>query len=168
MRRRHHLQRRVSELPRHGACAFFVIFAAVSSTSAQVRAPDSTMCYVIAVGDIPEHSPFAYKSHQLPDTIVLQPDTVSGLGKQWSWRILSPQLSRFANSSPRFGPMWRMSAADSITVVWSNGFSGIRLKLQVRRDRVYGIAQAFTDVMESEDPDPTVPIRGARVPCPHE
>lgn len=62
---------------------------------------------------------------------------------------------------------WAAVGVDSITVLWSTGFVGVELRMQVRGDRLTGIARAFHDgLMEGKPPDPVAPIAARRVPCP--
>jgi hypothetical protein len=62
---------------------------------------------------------------------------------------------------------WERIAPDSIALTWGSGFSGTRMRLQVRGDTLDGTAIGFTDTWTEGQPAPVpLPVEGFRVPCP--
>lgn len=61
-------------------------------------------------------------------------------------------------------PWWRLRPSDSLEVIWSTGFSGVRLAFRVRGDSLVGRAQAFTDVRGQ--PQPSAAAVAKRRSCP--
>lgn len=61
-------------------------------------------------------------------------------------------------------PTWTPLAADSLTVVWFNGYALGSLRMRAFGDSVEGVAHTRSDVRTGY-PDPTASVRGKRVPC---
>jgi len=61
-------------------------------------------------------------------------------------------------------PRWWRARANSVYVVWSNGFDGVELKLRARGRSLRGTAQAFAGANRRQRPQATV--FAARVRCP--
>jgi hypothetical protein len=90
-------------------------------------------------------------------------------------RLAGPIPDRCAVRPAALGPRapkvaaWAAVGADSAMVLWSDGFGGVELRVQVRGDSLAGIARTFHDGHSTgEPPDPTAPVTARRVPCPPE
>jgi len=59
---------------------------------------------------------------------------------------------------------WLRTGEDAVHVVWTGGFSGVRLGLRETEDGLRGTAEAFTDVAGVERP--TAEVRLRPVDCP--
>jgi len=63
--------------------------------------------------------------------------------------------------------VWNPLAPDSIRIVWSDGYVGVRLELRARGDTLIGRAMPFQDAVFTGDPPPPVASAVAiRTPCP--
>jgi hypothetical protein len=66
----------------------------------------------------------------------------------------------------RMAASWAPLPHDSISLFWSTGFIGVRLRLAARGDSLVGLATAFRDAHAPGDPpDPTAPVAAIRTPC---
>ena len=62
---------------------------------------------------------------------------------------------------------WRVTARDSLRVVWSTGFVGVSLRLIAHKDSLRGIATTFHDAHYSDEPpDPSAAALAVRERCP--
>ncbi len=62
---------------------------------------------------------------------------------------------------------WAVLSQDSIGIIWSDGFVGVRLRLAARGDSMVGLATTFHDAhIIGEPPDPSAPAVAVRAPCP--
>ncbi len=60
---------------------------------------------------------------------------------------------------------WARVGPDSITIVWSNGFGGLVVRLGIHGKTMRGTATTFSDVVTGA-PDPTADVIATRIPCP--
>jgi hypothetical protein len=58
---------------------------------------------------------------------------------------------------------WQPTGTDSVRLIWSTGFVGVRLQLRVSGDTLAGVATTFTDRIMS--PAPTARVVAVRTPC---
>ena len=66
----------------------------------------------------------------------------------------------------RMAASWAPLPHDSISLFWSTGFIGVRLRLAARGDSLVGTATAFHDAhFVGEPPDPSAPVVATRIPC---
>jgi len=83
-------------------------------------------------------------------------------------------LQEFPTARPLLGPEEELSSAgwhsihpDSIRVIWTNGFVGVVLQLQVAADSLSGQAVAFSDAIDVDSPGwPTSSVVARRIACP--
>ena len=59
---------------------------------------------------------------------------------------------------------WKRDPADSIQIIFSNGFSAAGLEVVLSADSLNGRATWYSDVV-SDGPPPSAAARGNRVPC---
>ena len=59
---------------------------------------------------------------------------------------------------------WQRVDSDSVRVVWTNGFAGVRLHLQLAADSLRGTARTFTDVVGGP-PAPQAEAVARRTAC---
>lgn len=77
---------------------------------------------------------------------------------------LRPNVAAIAATRRPWDPSWTRTAPDSVRLVWTTGFSGVILDLEVRSDSLFGMATARYDVV-----GPAVPranVTGWRISCP--
>lgn len=69
-------------------------------------------------------------------------------------------------SRSRMPASWRYVGTDSVAIVWSTGFTGVDLRLQIVRDTLRGQARTFHDAhVEGEPPDPRTSAVAVRSRC---
>ena len=91
---------------------------------------------------------------------------LASLWGQWrdSWfkQVVATNRAREVSRGPgSWGPVKKR--ADSIDVVWSDGFSGVGVRLAIKGDTLHGLARTFVDVEPAVDD--TATITAIRVPC---
>lgn len=80
--------------------------------------------------------------------------------EQRSYRVLPANGASMYVDGPGF---WSpISGVDSLSIVWTNGFSGVRLKLGVSGDTLRGVAETFWDFGRTPQ---TALMTGVHVPC---
>jgi hypothetical protein len=115
-----------------------------------------TGCYGLALGEWnPRPIGGNERYHRPPqavrlDTILLERDTTRF--------VLLPH-----SETSTFAPGWNRSR-DSLTLSWSNGFSGVYLRLAIGKDTLRGTAHGFTDYIDGK-PTPAAPVVLSRLPC---
>lgn len=112
-------------------------------------------CYTLSVG--PWSLPRV--SLRVPGFVQLRADTATDrVG------MLSPDLMR---SSPRKSfpgtPRWEREGDDVVTLIWSDGFTGVTLPLRIQGDTLRGIAHSVSDDMSA--PTASAVVTGVRVEC---
>ena len=64
---------------------------------------------------------------------------------------------------------WELVGSDSVSVIWSTGWAGVMLRLQVVGDSLRGTARPFDDTYAVGDPpDPEAGVLAIRTTCPVE
>ena len=138
-----------------------MVLGVILLLAARLDVADSgAVCYALRVE--PWSLP-GYATLRLPDTVRLSRGPTAHGG------ALRPELGRGAvfggQGRPFPGtPNWRRAGADSLTLRWSDGFTGVVLRARVRGDSLSGRAETFTDVRGS--PQASAAVSGGRAACP--
>lgn len=77
---------------------------------------------------------------------------------------LRPNVAAISATRRPWDPSWTRSASDSLRLLWTTGFSGVMLDLEMRDDSLFGMATARYDVVGP--PLPRARVTGWRVSCP--
>lgn len=118
-------------------------------------------CYVVQVGEwnpplLEEDEPY----QTLPDTVRLSLEVGEGSPFEEGKRLVRPVIPTGRTPSA----YWSQESNDSVHVVWTNGFSGVRLHLEaIKGGELSGVAEAFTDVMGRPVPKSEVVLQPT--PC---
>ena len=122
---------------------------------------DRAGCYALRLGrwsgPLPTNSP---EAHTPPSRFRL--DTVA---------VQTRPRSRFAVEPDQLVPgrmvaSWIPMSKDSISMFWSTGFIGVRLRFVARGDSLVGVATAFRDAHAPGDPpDPSASVIATRINC---
>ena len=118
----------------------------------------SDSCYALAVG--PWSGPFPSgwpEIHQPPDTFAITSHSSS-----WDHAYFEVRPGLPVLKGKGFA-MWKPISADSLTITWSSGFSGVSLAVVVHSDTLVGVATAFYDVIGPTEPQ--APVKAARIAC---
>lgn len=125
------------------------------------RSPVANACYELQVGawmpslDIRGDTIFAIP----PRTIQFSPLQFEYSGDQQAFKVLP---IRGAESVHSLSYWSSVAGSDSVIVGWSNGFSGLSMRLLAKRDSLQGIAETFWDFPR---PTQTAMVTGSRISC---
>ena len=121
-------------------------------------------CYELQLGS---WTPLKEPIHVPPRVIRLDSGQlwIPGLAGRPAPDIPSINAARARGGGRDVFQWWRRVEPDSLEILWSSGYEGTRLLLQVRGDSVSGRAVAFVH-HGWKPPFPTAPVSGWRVPCP--
>lgn len=130
------------------------------STNEALRMRDSVAsvagCYTLRMSawSIP------HISVRLPGVIQLKADSAVG-----SEGALSPDLDRGSvKHRPMPGyPQWKRVGTDVVVLGWSDGFSGVTARMQIRGDTLRGVARTFSD--DQSAPSAAAGVNAMRVSC---
>jgi len=98
-----------------------------------------------------------------PKTVRFSRVTSFGFGSyngQLSFRVLPANGARMSVHGPGFWTPIR--GTDSVSMVWTTGFSGLTMKLAAAGDTLRGVAETFWDFPR---PEQTSRVTGIRMPC---
>lgn len=147
-------------------CHIIVIAAVVVSPScAQTESLDYRRlagCYALSVGrwSVPLGRDSAY--HLIPRTIRMDTAPTGRGGLALSPDIVYPAASRRFPGTPYWGIV-----ADTVRLVWSNGFSSTHVRLRLRDGDLEGEVVTQSDAHpRHEPPRPRATVRARRIPCP--
>lgn len=129
-----------------------------TSASAQVveLAENLSGCYDLTLGEWDPALHPGNVTRQTPPGVFLLSPEMSEVNR----RVVHPLIPHGMRPTAR----WEVSADDSVHVVWSNGFSGARLRMQASGDSLVGTAVAVTDMIGR--PVPTTEALARPVSCP--
>ena len=117
-------------------------------------------CYNLIVGDWNYPRRVALAFHALPQLVRLDTTVASRGG-----RVLTPNISYPFPRPFRGLPSWDISA-DTVTMIWSDGFSPTFVRLGRVGDHLEGWVEARSDAIPSGDPDwPRAPVVARRARC---
>jgi hypothetical protein len=141
----------------------FLFVASTRTAPAQPAPPNYRLvsgCYSLEIGDW--NHPLGVDSvfHRLPRSVRLDTTLASRGG-----RVLAPNMSYpYPHHYPGV-PRWEISG-DSITMVWSDGFSPTLVWLRKKGDHLEGHAEALSDAIPPGKPDwPRASITARRTHC---
>lgn len=149
-------------LPLILACAeMAVVGAAVQAQTAH----DLAGCYALALTRESGAPPTSWLENQIPPA-QFRLDTARVTHGFTGFVVQPPFLGQIPRRVPVPG-VWKFIARDSIQVVWSDGYVGVRVELRVRDDALSGHASPFQDAVIVGDPPPPVASALAiRTACP--
>jgi hypothetical protein len=112
-------------------------------------------CYVLRIGTWTRTIGDEVTYYTPPDTIQLHAD----------YRV-TPTLRYSGNATRRAQATWRIAAADSVVLSWTNGFAVARLSLSSRGPVFRGTLRAISDAHPIPAPPPrTAPVEAHRITC---
>lgn len=129
---------------------------------ARRQADHPPACYDLEVAD------WSQDPHEVPPATMVLHDTthVTDVPRfERGRKVARPVIHR----GPMASAFWHRIAADSIEVVWTDGFTGIRMRLGAgaEGEELTGAATTFTDAFIVGEPrsTPTAAVRAIRVEC---
>ena len=148
-------------------CLLAVATASACSRSEPqaAEAPAPAGCYRIEAGAWQPAMPEQFASfYTLPDRMRL------------TTRAAEPPLQADGRHAVSWLPMpglggrvwpaaWRQPMRDSITVLMSDGLTGLELRFRLHSGGLQGVARALSDVVDSKVEAMRAPVRATRVPC---
>ena len=118
-------------------------------------------CYALRTGDwTPASGQKLDVTHAPPPVVQLDTHQVEHGVDQTRHRLL-PHISALSQPGS-LTPSWIRLPPDSLQMLWSSGYEGVFVTLDVRGDSVSGSARAFTDYGAQS----LAPVTGWRTPCP--
>jgi hypothetical protein len=128
----------------------------------RAQVPDPAGCYRLSIG-VWSHAP-QLSPAQITPPPVFRLDTAAVPNRTAAlYAVHPPRLTT------REGPnaVWQRVGSDSIRIVWSDGFVGVQLHLEVRQGALVGFAQTLRDAhFVGEPPDPVADVNAVRTACP--
>jgi hypothetical protein len=148
-------------------CSFFIIaVVGVLASPAQAQSPTApNACYELKLDSWSGPFPSGWPAvHQPPDTVYLHPDYAKTFGGRGQSPRASPHLAVVRKGS-MVDPIWETPTPDSLIVIWSTGFAGVRVHLELKGDSAIGVAHAFHDVEGTGIVQPHAAARAKRITC---
>jgi hypothetical protein len=135
-----------------------------TSAVAQVQSPANLAgCYSLTLGTWSPPLRHASASQTPPRHLRL--DTVPAVRSRPQDSLWAVHPSTLV-ARGRWPASWRLRAADSALVVWSTGFSGVRLHLRIFGDSLRGEAATFSDArIIGDPPEPRASVDLVRETC---
>jgi hypothetical protein len=148
-----------------------LIAAAVLAPTTSLRAQQIDAvagCYNVETGRWTGPFPSGWPEvHQPPARIRLDSAHARFFTNDTSFRRLDPDIAVIAEvRAMRSGappPVWQLRGRDSLSMLWTTGFAGVRVTVRLRTDSLPGTAHAFHDVIGPVQP--TAPVLLRRAPC---
>lgn len=119
-------------------------------------------CYVAEIGDWSPPRPAGNEAHQSPPEQFVLKDSTGSSHFERGRKIIRPVIPVGGGTPNAF---WEQIGSDSVQVVWTNGFAGVRMRLAIEGDVLRGTATAFTDVRWEGMELPTAVVEARRVEC---
>jgi hypothetical protein len=136
-----------------------VLLVATLSGVCQAQRPTAPRCYRLDVGAWEPALADTGGNYRIPPRIRLDTAAIDA-----RWRRLEPAIVYTYGRD--FTPGWEVRA-DTLRLVWSNGYASTSIRLPARGDTLAGYATADSDFK----PNPPVPLPRAKIvahpePCP--
>jgi hypothetical protein len=143
-------------------CALGLSASAALAQPARATAPPSIVgCYALTVQKWPQNIVFKTP----PRRIELKANPAQGpSGKAAGFQVVP--TSDGTSTNPRYAS-WVPEASGAV-ITWTNGFSGLRLRLTTTRTGIQGVAEAFWNLQLEGSDDPrqrTGALTAQRVAC---
>lgn len=147
--------------------------ASGQSDTTQAAARRFVGCYAVRLGPWSKFLEGNPSSHTPPDTVMLDSVLIDGPlgGPGFRLRPHIPILTRYHTVPARWWPV----GGDSVRLVWTSGFVGVRIRLAWGDSVLVGRAQGFSDAIRVEAlpdgswrplPWPEARVELSRVSCP--
>ncbi len=149
--------------------AILAILLGGTETSAQVAGTVDPVvgCYAVEVGEWRPAMREGDEEYQIPpDTVRLGSEPLAGSPTERPWMTVRPLIPEgpWGRSPVAY---WSRNGPDSLRIVWSNGYVGVRMSLRIIDDgRLEGVAATFSDARREGVPFPSTGATLTPVECP--
>lgn len=129
--------------------------------NAQESQPSTPACYALEVGEWQPPRLEGNEPYQSPPLRFMLHDSTGTSVFERGKKVVRPVIPHGRTPSA----FWEQIGSDSVRVMWTNGFAGVTMRLEIVPEGLRGTARAFTDVRIEGKKDPTAAVAAEAIEC---